>query len=102
MEVQWQPPFIFRALAVNKYDRAQLSWQSSDKELYSYRLAVVSRSYGLFTSEKELVLRLRPERERSTDMGRGRAVMWRTHPSTSHLLFYNSLWKEKKQPWSYF
>lgn len=24
---------------------------------------------------------------------RERAVMWRTHPSASHLLFYNSPWK---------
>lgn len=40
--------------------------------------------------KKELVLRLRPERESNTDTGRERAVMWRTHPSTSHLLFYNS------------
>lgn len=38
MEGQWQLPFIFRALAVNKYDRAHLSWQSSDEEPRGCRL----------------------------------------------------------------
>lgn len=32
MEVQWQLPFISKAVTVNKYDGARLSQRSSDKE----------------------------------------------------------------------
>lgn len=87
MEVQWQPPFISRAFAVNKYDRAHLSCLSSDKELRGRR-CIDTGPYGSFISEKEPVLRLRPGRE--SESAGFWAVMWRTHPSTSHLLFYNS------------
>lgn len=89
IEVQWQLPFIFRVLAVNKYDRAHLSWQSSDKELYGCH-CTDSGPYGQFKSEKELVLRLRPGRERETERGRKRGQSCGGHILQRHIYYFTT------------
>lgn len=89
MEVRWQLPFIFRALTVNKYDRAHLSWPSSDKELYCCH-CTDSGPYGSFISEKELVLRLRPGGERKTERGSEGGQSCGGHILQRHIYYFTT------------
>ena len=87
MEVRWQLPFIFRALTVNKYDSAHLSWPHCNKELYCC-CYTDSDPYGSFISEKEPVLR--PGGERKTERGSERGQSCGGHILQRHIYYFTT------------
>lgn len=98
MEVQRQLPFIFRGPAVNKYDRAYLSWPSSEKKavwlslhwLWDIWLIQIRKGAGIKTATKKGEKYIREEEREGSHVED-------TSFNVTFIILQQPL--EKRQPW---